>query len=69
MIKAHLFGGQEDGRVVDIDRNISFIEFLPTINSINCHCGKGLPNAFKMITYKFYKMLSEEDAAYILKED
>tara|TARA_R110002020_G_scaffold252891_1_gene466700 strand:- start:881 stop:1090 length:210 start_codon:yes stop_codon:yes gene_type:complete len=68
MIKAHLFGGQEHGRSVEIERNVSCIEFLPAVDSVDCYCGKVLPDVVKMISYKFDKMLSEEDAVYILRE-
>lgn len=68
MIKAHLFGGQEDGRVVEVEKGINELSFSPEVSVLDWNSTSTLV-PMKFIIYKFDKMLSEEDAAYILKED
>lgn len=67
MIKAHLFGGQEDGRVVEVEKAISELKFTPDMSVIDWGSADVL-TPVEFIIYKFDKMLSKEDAAYILKE-
>ena len=67
MIKAHLFGGQEHGRVVEIEVQLPEIRFSPETSILDW--GK-MDGRFvgEFIVYKFDKMITEEDAAYILKK-
>lgn len=67
MIKAHLFGGQEHGRVVEIEVQLPEIRFSPETSIFDWDkMDARLTEDF--IVYKFDKMITEEDAAYILKK-
>jgi len=67
MIKAHLFGGQEHGRVVEIEVQQPEIRFSPETSILDWDKMEGR-FVGEFIVYEFDKMLTEEDAAYILKE-